>query len=307
MKIIGAGMAGLLAANLLRHRNPTVVEKSPTCPNNHRAILRFSSPLVGEALRIPFREVTLVKSALAWKNPVADILAYSEKIGGKIVTDRSISRLNIEVSKRWIAPPDLIAQMAMNVGDLRLGVSHDFTVPGPKVLSTIPMPDLARALDYPMPEFPYRHGYVVSAFVEQDTDAYATLYVPNPAIPFYRASITGAELTVETLTEPHYPEALAEEAAELLGVRIARPSVSVKPQAYLKIFPIDNAIRKKFIHEVSSERGIAFSLGRFATWRPGLVTEHLLNDIRLIDGWISEGEGSRYAMEIHDAEKKRSA
>lgn len=49
MLIIGAGMAGLLAANLLHRFNPTVLEKAPSLPNNHAALLRFRSDEIPRA------------------------------------------------------------------------------------------------------------------------------------------------------------------------------------------------------------------------------------------------------------------
>jgi len=304
LTIVGAGMAGLLAANLLRHRNPLVVEKSETLPNNHRAILRFSSPSVGDALKIPFRKVTLVKNALPWKNPLADILAYAEKTTGIASTDRSIARRKAEIGERWISSPDLIQRMASRV-EVRLGASHEFSSGMPKVISTIPMPSLLSALGYGRTlDFKYRHGWVVNATVD-DADAFATLLVPDPAIPFYRASITGDVMTIETLVQPRDAVALAEEAAELMGVRIHRDAVTVSRQLYAKILPVDEAERRAAIFWASSTTGIAYQLGRFATWRPGLLTEHLLHDIELIDGWIGSGEGDRYSMELHEAKQRR--
>jgi hypothetical protein len=175
------------------------------------------------------------------------------------------------------------------------------------VISTIPMPDLLAAVGYDRAiDFRYRHGWVITARVN-DADAFASLLIPHPYISFYRASLTGDQLSVETLVEPRRPDVLAEEAAELLGVRIARASVVVVEQRYAKILPIDNDERRRVIHEVSTRRGIAYQLGRFATWRPGLMTEDLLKDIRLIEGWIRDGEGGPYAQELHEAEKRRAA
>ena len=48
--IIGAGMAGLLAANMLRHRDPVILEAQKSLPNNHHALLRFRSSVVGDVL-----------------------------------------------------------------------------------------------------------------------------------------------------------------------------------------------------------------------------------------------------------------
>ena len=65
MKIIGAGMAGLLAANMLRKHEPTVIEAQSTLPSNHGALLRFRSPVVAEASNQHFQRVLITKG-LSW-------------------------------------------------------------------------------------------------------------------------------------------------------------------------------------------------------------------------------------------------
>jgi hypothetical protein len=40
-----------------------------------------------------------------------------------------------------------------------------------------------------------------------------------------------------------------------------------------------------------------FSLGRFATWRPGLQMDDLVQDVRKIEGWFS----NRYELQKHRA------
>ena len=62
--------------------------------------------------------------------------------------------------------------------------------------------------------------------------------------------------------------------------------------------------RKAFIFWASSTRGVAYSLGRFATWRPQLQTEDLIQDIRLIEGWIREGGTAHYSMELHEMRRR---
>jgi hypothetical protein len=301
--IVGAGMAGLLAANMLKHHNPVVVETQSALPNNHHAVLRFSSPLVGEKLGIPFRKVTLVKHAIEWRNQVADILAYAEKATGCLTTERSVSRRNVEVAERWIAPPDLINQMAERV-DLHCGRVWDFSrTDAGKVLSTIPMPTLMRELNYPKKiDFRYRHGWVLTAEIAGDCDAFATLLVPNPHVTFYRASITGRQLIVESIDEPM--EGTADVAAYMFCAKVVPGSVIKRRQQYAKILPIDDKERREFIYWASSKMSKAYSLGRYATWRPTLQTDDLVKDVRLIDGWIREGGGAHYDMELHEAEKR---
>src|SRR4051812_33221531 len=115
--IIGAGIAGLLAANILKHHRPIVLEAQERLPNNHSAVLRFRTNRVGEVLGIPFKKVKVLKATLPWKNPVADSLAYAHKCLGTYRSDRSIPERPEEV-ERWVAPPDLIKRMA-NMVDIR--------------------------------------------------------------------------------------------------------------------------------------------------------------------------------------------
>src|ERR1700751_3311499 len=112
--IIGAGMSGLLAANMLRRHDVTVIEKQKELPNNHHAVLRFRTPEVGSILGIPFKKVNMIKTYMPNMNVVADSLSYSRKVTGKFLSNRSIIDGTV-IAERYIAPPDLIPQMAKDV------------------------------------------------------------------------------------------------------------------------------------------------------------------------------------------------
>ena len=147
LNIVGCGLAGLLAGNMLRHRDPVIYEVQPSLPNNHSAVLRFRTSAVGDVLNIPFQKVKMIKSHVPWKNEVADALAYSFKNSGKYRSDRSITA-GLTVTDRWIAPPDLIARMAERL-DIRYGKAYDFQFPSTvPVISTLPMPVLANGLHH---------------------------------------------------------------------------------------------------------------------------------------------------------------
>lgn len=288
MIIIGAGMAGLLAANMLRRHRPTVIEKSKSLPNNHSAVLRFRTNIVSEALRIPFRQVNMIKAPVSWKNPVADALMYSYKNTGMRRSDRSItSGLVSEV--RYIAPPDLIQQMAEGV-DVNFNIDFDFKSHDTPVISTIPMPFLGQALNYQHSlEFKWTSGATLKAKI-QHCDAYVSLLVPDPCYDFTRLSITGDELFIELHgANISSEEMLVAQVAGLLGIPPEHfTNVQLKPQKFSKINPIDDNERKKFMHWATVNKNI-YSLGRFATWRPGLLLDDLVNDIRLIEKWIVQG------------------
>lgn len=303
--VIGAGMAGLLAANMLRHRDPLVYEIQKELPNNHSAVLRFRSPIVGDTLNIPFTKVTMIKAHVPWRNPIADALAYSYKCTGKYRSDRSIVQ-GTTVAERWIAPRDLIARMASRV-DIKF--NSPFTAESHldykdnsinQIISTLPMPFLMDFLKYPKrDQFKWDHvpGFNIRVEVP-NCAAYISLLVPDPTFPFSRISLTGNELIVEcpdsVMTNDDIGIVLGA-ATHLLGLPAEFKNISLYSQHYAKITPIDDDMRKDFMFWATDNFNI-FSLGRYATWRPGLLLDDLVNDVRLIDRWISSG---RYSIARH--------
>lgn len=296
LNIIGAGMAGLLAANMLHRRRPVVFERQKSLPHNHSALLRFRSPVVGEVLGVPFRRVRVVKTTLPWMNPVADAMAYSRKTLGLYRTDRSVVQ-GTEVVDRWIAPPDLIERMAEGL-EVRYDTDCDLLHDGPAI-STIPMPSAMELTGYqPRPRFTSVRGCNVVATLP-GCDAYVSMYFPAPKIPFYRASITGDQLVVECSGDAGVvgpsaaaAESMVERAIYHLGVDLDvadLPTPQVRHQEYGKIVPIDEQERRRFIFWMSTVRGLAFSLGRYGTWRPGLLLDDLVQDVQVIERMIEQG------------------
>lgn len=290
IKIIGAGMAGLLAARMLYRHDPIIYEQQTSLPNNHSAVLRFRTPAVGEILGIPFRKVKVLKSTWMWHGPVASVLAYTDKVTGTYRTDRSIDT-RTELVDRWIAPPDLIQRMAEGV-KVEYGIDYPIgRSPGEKVISTMPMPALMEALDYPFhPLFSHIVGTNLVATIDR-CDAYASTYVPDPDIKFSRVSITGNQMVVEFPVSPSSldydnQKVSMARACNIMGVdveRIIKGRWEVKSQRYAKILPINEDDRKSFIYWASTIKGIAYSLGRFACWRPGLLLDDVVKDVRYIE------------------------
>lgn len=325
IKIIGAGMAGLLAARMLHHHNPVVYESQPELPNNHSAVLRFRTPAVGDLIGVSFKKVQMTKASVPWRNPVADAMAYSRKTSGVSRSDRSLP-LTPERHDRWVAPVDFVASLSAGVAiefDKKF-TFNDFV--DEKVLSTIPMPALMSALEYQgrhRINFKSVSGFNVRAHLH-DVEAYVSLYVPDPELAFNRVSITGSELIVEyacplstlaavrarmaRMAEKGVMLAEVERVLRLLGLEDCSNRLATFPtatlQPYAKILPIDDSARRQFIFWASTIERRAYQLGRFATWRPGLLVDDLVKDIRLIDGWIKTGD---YGVHIHEAEKRSPA
>jgi len=189
--------------------------------------------------------------------------------------------------------------MAKNILiEFQMSFSRDHDMENTTFISTIPMPTLMKLLDYQSDRregFYFSNGLNVVARIRQ-CSAYASLYVPDPYYPFSRVSLTEDEMIAEIsqaedgLAPPETARWLAVEAAKLLGVEdhLDVDSIVAKPQKYSKILPLNENARRSFIHWATINHNV-FSLGRFATWRPGLLTDDLVKDIRLIDSWISSG------------------
>ena len=288
IQIIGAGMAGLLAANILRRHRVTVFEKQAELPNNHHAVLRFKNPEIGNLLGIPFKKVNMIKTYMPSMNVVADSLTYSKKVTGKYLSNRSIIEGTVQ-AERYIAPTNLIEQMAQNVlvsygTDFKpLQNKANITI---KVISTIPMPTLMALLEYEHEiDFESRPGIVFTGRV-LNCDAYVSVLFPGGE-PYSRATITGDQLMIEFPNTTELPETIdIARAYWALGLSDSVVlDADFKKQGYFKISEIDEAERKAFMRWATVTHGI-YSLGRYATWRPKLLLDDLVHDIRKIEGWI---------------------
>ena len=302
--IIGAGMAGLLAANMMRQFEVTIYEKQDGLPNNHSAVLRFRSSIVGDVLGVPFKKVTMVKSSVPWRNSIADALAYSHKCFDIYRSDRSLPT-SVTTEERFIAPPDLINRMSQGI-NFRFGAeihSQALKLNGQlkssqAIISTIPMPVLMQLLDYKKPfdcHFLYQEGVNIRATIDK-CDAYVSLYIPDPAISFSRISLSGNELIIELQGKDHNPDdhdAMDDyvyQASHFLGIQNQNvTSVKATKQKYAKIVPISDEVRKDFMYWATDKFNI-YSLGRYATWRPKLLLDDLVQDVRKIAGWAMRND-----------------
>lgn len=273
--IIGAGMSGAIAAAL--DRGAEVYEAAHEPPSsNHRAVLRFRTDRIGQALNIPFRQVRVLK-AVAHEDQLHDHVTpraanqYARKVTG-IIQQRSIG--DLAPADRFIAPEDFHAQLLQLLGPrVRYGApltADLFRDLPPRFISTIPLNQLCRILDIESPPLA-RAPIHVTRFDVSDCDVFQTVYFPDPSTPIYRASLTGGLLIVEATSAPdslHLLELV--EAFGLEGSKIAQRDAG--EQRYGKITPLPDSERKALLHHITEKFGI-FSLGRFATWRNILLDD----------------------------------
>lgn len=308
MIIVGAGLSGLIAASMLRTEVDSIFEAKSNLPNNHHALLRFRSSVVGDATGIPFKQVSVMKVSEVWRNPVADAISYSIKCTGHAEI-RSVTSANGSIDKRYIAPSDFIKRLS----DQSIGkFAYDHTLikaiqmrkDGMPIISTAPMLALMEALQYKnIPEFNSRTGSTINYTLPNKYNVYATVYIPSPDEIPYRVSITGRELIIENAVNANKSIEVGDCircACSALGIDNATEKeimlrANLFTQKYAKISPIDENIRRDFISWASREHGI-YSLGRFACWRPGLLLDDIVNDVRVIQRIIHGDNTTAYEM-----------
>ena len=127
MIIVGAGLAGLIAAHAFPHLE--VVEASTGRQQTHNALLRFRSDIVGRLVGIDFRRVRVHKGIWYGSKFVRPSIRianlYSLKCTHAMVGDRSI--WNIETTDRWVAPEDFYDRLVDSVNRrIHWGVGASF-------------------------------------------------------------------------------------------------------------------------------------------------------------------------------------
>lgn len=284
MKIVGAGLAGLLAA----HAWPgaEIFESAPAPRAAHRALLRFRSNAVAQLTGIEFREVTVRKGIWHDEEFIAPSIRlsnwYSRKVTGSILSDRSI--WSLDPAQRFIAPESFYDQLIETVGSrIHWATSFAFTeqgAPAP-LISTAPLPITLKALAIETSNLSFHRASIhVDRFRVKNSDVFQTVYFPDPELALYRASITGSLLICESINNDNLEETLRP-AFEALGLSMSEPElIESADQHYGKIVPLSNAVRKPLLHRLTTEHSI-FSLGRFATWR-NILLDDVVQDISVI-------------------------
>lgn len=293
MTIVGAGLAGLVAAHAMPRAD--IVEAGPRAPAGHKALLRFRSSTVGDLTGVEFRPVTVHKGIwydLAWRSPSIQLAnMYSRKVIDRIA-DRSI--WSTEPVTRWIAPEDFYDRLLDSVGSrVHWNCPADF-VTGAPFVSTAPMPVALDALSVDRTGVTFDRAPIrVRRFRVPDCDVYQTVYYPTPSHSLYRASITG-DLLICEFTTSNAPEATHWWDDLLDSFQLhdwgLTPLDDVE-QRYGKIKAIDEDVRRAYITKLTNDHGV-FSLGRFATWR-NILLDDVAHDISVVKRLINASHYER--------------
>lgn len=297
--IIGAGLAGLIAAHIFPRER--IIEAAAGPMQMHRALLRFRSESVSKLTGIPFKRVRVHKGIYfdgEFHAPNIQLAnKYSNKCLGRIAGDRSI--WNIDAVDRFVAPEDFYAQLIESVGArIEWGREIDFKLAKKceaPFISTAPLPMLLKSLGIATDLEFVRAPITVQRFRVDDCEAYQTIYFPTSDHSLYRASITGNLLIAEFEGYPD-GEWLPDMRDAFDLDRDQLVELDTVKQQFGKIAEIDANRRKKLIHEISYYHNI-FSLGRFATWR-NLLLDDVVEDAAVVKRLIHATEYDRQLAAI---------
>jgi hypothetical protein len=282
MNILGAGLAGLIAGNMFQRAQ--IFERSGADSVQHKAVLRFRSSAVGDAVGIEFRKVRVHKglwSAGRDAQPSIQLAnLYSQKVVGRLA-DRSI--WNLDAVDRYIAPENFIKQLIERCESRitwNCPIESLDQIPKGTIISTVPMPVMAKMVGLEeAPAFNWE-PIQVRRWRIPNADVFQTVYFPDMDTTLYRASITGNLLIAEYMHELH--EAYDEQLFEAFGLHTSNGiGIDSTKQRYGKIARLDDEHwRRWFIFTLTHQHGV-FSLGRFATWR-NILLDDVLKDVAVI-------------------------
>ncbi len=312
--ILGAGLTGLICANLLP--DSTILEAQASLPQNHQAVLRFRTDELANLLGIPFKKVKVQKAI--WTNGMeADPSPrishmYSYKVAQKF-SSRSIA--DIQTVDRYVAPPDfqqtlerrakiMYGKRICRITPTSIHINNHFEPRIEKpIISTLPMTMLNQIVQGAKIPAEINAGLITVATCNiPDCNSYCSVYFPDYNTNVYRASITGDMLIIELIGEKELSESEEHMVLDALGLvrnSTATSNYSYSIQPIGKMNEIPTQARTAFIYQQSLKYQV-YSLGRFATWRPKLMLDDLVDDIRVIQRLIENGN---YAMNQHNQEQ----
>lgn len=300
--IIGAGLAGLIAAHIFPGE---IYEAAPAPKAMHKALLRFRNEEVSRVTGIDFKPVKVHKGIWSFyeDNFVEPSIRlanqYSSKcLDGWLANDRSV--WNLKPVTRYIAPEDFYERLLINVsGRVCWSLPFDFALKRPDlpVISTAPLDIVLEQLAI-FPDIILKKAAIyVQRYRVENCDLYQTVYYPEPDHPIYRASITGDLLIVESASAEYLnvsPTAMTV-ICQSFGIEESWVrTLDSSGQQYGKIADVDDFTRKQLIVRLTNEYNI-FSLGRFATWR-NILLDDVVNDALIIKKLL---KATAYERKLH--------
>lgn len=315
--IIGAGLAGLIAANTAFQNAVIYESQSKEDFKKHMGVLRFRSPKIGEALGVNFQKVLVHKSIYSEGKhhntcTIKHANDYSFKVSG-VLSDRSI--WNIESVERWIAP-DAFHDIMLSRCANRIAFDQKITSfnanPAQQIISTMPLPVAANIAQINTEEVAFTMQKIsVIEFDIPGANVHQTIYFPDEFQEFpddtsysriYRATITGSRMIVEAACSSlEYPVFLTSELDMVFaafGLKSIKHSLLDQGSTWEisnqgKISPIDNVWRRNLLHTLTDQHGV-YSLGRFACWRQ-ILLDDVLQDVYRIKHLIESDNYTRRA------------
>ena len=283
MVIFGAGLAGLLAGCMFQ--NAHIQEASPPNTNAHKALLRFRSRAVADAIGIEFRSVIVRKGIWhqnAFHSPTIQLANwYAKKATGQLM-DRSI--WDLASVERFIAPEDLIEQLIERCKSRITWATPLDKLPHPSggpYISTIPMSTMATIAQDAWPKIGVQQYFnfqpiEVKRWRIHGADVFQTVYIPDPSTNLYRVSITKDLVIAEYMKKVDdydFWKAFGLYSSDAEPLEVTR-------QRFGKIAPINDQWRKGFMFNLTNQNSV-YSLGRFATWR-NILLDDVVKDINII-------------------------
>jgi hypothetical protein len=312
MHIIGAGMAGCIAAIL----NPTaqILEGAPERPDNHKAVLRFRTREISNLTGIEFETIKVYKS-IYYKglhysecNPMFANM-YSAKVVGKI-SNRSI--WNLDCVERFLAPSDFhkrllerlesegrvtYGEKITHISDTAIHTTEDIFERKGGIISTAPigfMPKITGINFKESVDFGFKNILTIQGIVK-DSNVHQTIYYPEVEFPIYRATLTGCKIIVEFKEGDwsEYKELYLIEVLKSFGLYEEQVEFEkdFHIQKFGKISPINEDLRKRYIFDLTDVLEI-YSLGRFAIWK-NILLDDVLDDLYTIQKLIQSNSYDR--------------
>ena len=295
MIILGAGLSGTLAGALNKDADIFETRSNDT---THKAVLRFRSPEISEAIGIPFKKVKVYK--YIWYEDMYIPLSprmmnlYSYKVSDTF-SARSI--VNLETATRWIAPDDLLGILKEQCkGRIKYGIplTRDFIKDCQQtlqpIISTVPLYVMAKLFELYDGDMSHKFNDIyINQFNIKNCDVYQTIYYPDPDLLIYRATISGDTLIIESTSTLAGKEGMSYQAVwKSFGLWESDTTQTLTNhlQHNGKIMPINEKIRRRLIYDLTVSHGI-YSLGRFATWRH-ILMDDVYKDIHVIKSLINK-------------------